>query len=432
MEVIRGPGSSLYGDSAFFGVINVITRRGRDIGGTEASASGGSFEDGQGRFSYGNTFSNGVEMVVSGSYGHSDGNARLFYPEFNTPTSNNGIADHRDAERVWRIFTSASWKDFALEGSFVERTKQLPTASFGTVFNDPRNETRDSVALVDLKYEHRFEDDLDLLARVGYDRGSEIGTYIYDNGLPNLVPNIDDFLSERMTMDLQLRRTFFGNNILTGGAALVENLKQNQKNSDTDPAATYLEDRRRGLDYAFYLQDEFQIRTNLIVNGGFRYDHFYTFGGTVNPRLAIIYRPWERSTVKLLYGTAFRAPSANEMYYSDGGISQVPSPNLKPETIASYELAVEHQIGRHVSASASGFYYKIKDLIQEATLPPGDPNAGAIQLENLVSAHAKGLELALKGSWASGFESRARPPATGRSHLPSKADLQILGTRTMA
>lgn len=407
VEVIRGPGSSLYGDNAFFGVINVITRRGHEMAGAEASASGGSLGSYQGHFNFGKQFSNGVEVAVSGTYQHSDGNPQLYYKEFDTPQNNHGIADHRDNEESWSLFTSAAWKEFTLEASFVERTKQLPTASYGTVFNDPRNQSKDNLATVDLKFEHQFENQLELLARIGYDRGTTIGTYIYDNGVPNLVQNIDNFLSQRVTGELQLRRTFFGNNTVTAGAQLVGNVDQNQKNYDLNPPATYLDDRRQGMDFALHIQDEYQIFQNLIFNGGFRYDHFYSFGATGNPRLALIYRPVEMTTVKLLYGTAFRAPSPIELYYSDGGLSQVPSPGLKPETITTYELVLEQRIGKHMAASASGFYYEIKDLIEEVTLPAGDPHAGAIKLENLGRANATGLELALKGTWGKGFEGRA-------------------------
>lgn len=406
VEVIRGPGSSLYGDSAFFGVINVITRRGHDIDGTEVAASGGNLGNGQGRFTFGKRFVNEVELALSGSYHHSDGNARLYYPEFDDPSTHDGIALHRDLEKSGNVFASISWRDLTFEGSYVDRTKIIPTAPYGTIFNHPQNQTRETRAALDLKYEHTTESELNLLARVAYDRGTTDGTYVYDNGLPDPVLNLDEFLSQRLTVDWQMRRTFFGNNTVTAGAQWVGHLSQAQANYDVEPAATYLDDHRSGSDYAVYLQDEYQILANLIFNGGFRYDHFYSFGGTVNPRLALIYSPLETTTLKLLYGTAFRAPSPNELYYSDGGISQVPSPNLRPETIATYELVLEQRLGQHLSASASGFYYNIEDLIREATLPPGDPNAGAIQLENLGSAKAKGLELSLRGTWAHGFEGR--------------------------
>jgi iron complex outermembrane receptor protein len=63
VEVIRGPGSALYGNNAFFGIVNVITRKGRDLDGVEASIYGGNFETYSGRFSFGQKFTNGVEML---------------------------------------------------------------------------------------------------------------------------------------------------------------------------------------------------------------------------------------------------------------------------------------------------------------------------------------------------------------------------------
>src|ERR1043166_798077 len=70
VEVIRGPGSSLYGNNAFFGVVNVITRKGRDLPGygVEVSGEAASFDTYKGRASYGRKFQNEVEMLLSGSW----------------------------------------------------------------------------------------------------------------------------------------------------------------------------------------------------------------------------------------------------------------------------------------------------------------------------------------------------------------------------
>ena len=223
-------------------------------------------------------------MVVSGSYYNSDGNARLFYQEFDTPANNHGIANHVDGERAGSIFGSFSWKDFTMECAIVEHVKQVPTASFESVFNDPRNQIKDDQAFVDLKFEHQFENDLDFLARLGYDYATTIGTYATDNGLPAPVLNVDDFLSQRLTGDLQLRRTFFENHTVTVGAQMVDNLEEQQMNYDVDPRTLYLSDKRHGLDYAIYLQEEYRILSNLIFNGGVRYDDFYAVGSTINPR----------------------------------------------------------------------------------------------------------------------------------------------------
>jgi iron complex outermembrane receptor protein len=82
VEIIRGPGSSLYGNNAFFGVINVITRKGRDMEGAELAGKARSYGTYEGRASYGKRFENGAEMLFSASYSDSDGHERLFYKEF--------------------------------------------------------------------------------------------------------------------------------------------------------------------------------------------------------------------------------------------------------------------------------------------------------------------------------------------------------------
>jgi iron complex outermembrane receptor protein len=407
VEVIRGPGASLYGDNAFFGVVNVITRRGRDIGGGEASAAGGSLGSYDGRFSYGEHLSNGVDLAVSSSYYHSDGNPRLFYKAFDTPAQNNGNAARVDSERAGSIFASASWKDLTLEGAVVEHMKQVPTGSFGVVFDDPQNQTKDDQAFADLKLEHHFENDLDLQARLGYDYANTIGTYVENLGLPQRVVNRDDFLSQRLTGDFQLQRTFLEKHTVTIGAQVFDNFEDRQRNYNVDPRLVYLDDTTHSLDYAFFLQEEYRILSNLIFNGGVRDDNFETFGSTVNPRLALIYQPASETTLKLIHGTAFRAPSPYELYYSDGGVTQVSNPKLKPEKITSEEVVVEQKMGKHLSGSASVFYNDINDLIEQTTVAPGNLYAGKIQLRNLGKANAKGLELALKGVWSGGFEGRA-------------------------
>ena len=100
VEVIRGPGSSLYGNNAFFAVINVITRRGRDLNGTELSGDASSFDTYKGRASYGKKFGNGLDLTVSGSLFTSEGHDRLFFKEFDSTNTNNGIAEHLDGRQT--------------------------------------------------------------------------------------------------------------------------------------------------------------------------------------------------------------------------------------------------------------------------------------------------------------------------------------------
>ena len=96
VEIARGPSASLYGTSAFFGVVNVITKSGRQLGGAQLSGSLGSFDAGAGRVTYGDRFSNGADVIISGTLSDSDGQD-LFFPQY--ADVNGGVATGLDYER---------------------------------------------------------------------------------------------------------------------------------------------------------------------------------------------------------------------------------------------------------------------------------------------------------------------------------------------
>ncbi|HWN95412.1 MAG TPA: TonB-dependent receptor plug domain-containing protein, partial [Methylomirabilota bacterium] len=121
VEVVRGPGSVLYGNNAFFGVINVVTRKGKQVNGAEVSGEYASFDTYKGRATLGKSFKSGVEFLLSGSIYDSAGQDELFYKEFNTPAQNRGIARNMDADSHGSFFGSLSYRDFALQGGFISR-----------------------------------------------------------------------------------------------------------------------------------------------------------------------------------------------------------------------------------------------------------------------------------------------------------------------
>ena len=67
IEVVQGPGSSMYGNNAFFAVVNLITRNGQAYQGGELAGSWSSFDTYKGRFSYGRKQDNGLEYLISGT-----------------------------------------------------------------------------------------------------------------------------------------------------------------------------------------------------------------------------------------------------------------------------------------------------------------------------------------------------------------------------
>lgn len=395
LEVIRGPSSSIYGNNAFFGVINIITKRGGDLKGAVVSGEAGSFDSYKGVFSFGKKFQNEVEWLVSGSYYDSAGPGRLFYPEFDDPETHRGIAEKADYENAYRYFSSVSYRDFSLEGAYSSREKGIPTGSFGTTFNDRRARTVDIPAYVDLKYQHQFGQGPEVMARVYYDYYDYHGDYPYD-----LVLNKDFIKGQQAGTEWQLNQKVFDRHTLTVGAEWRENLQQDQGNYDVEPRVAYLDDRRTSRNWGLYGQGEWVVLTNLLLNAGARYDQYNTFGDSVNPRLGLIYQPVEQTTLKLLYGTAFRAPNSYEFYNTGVGLKA--NPELQPETIRTYELVIEQALPFHLRLTASGYYYRIDDLINQE-LDSGD---GLLVYRNVDQVAAHGGEVELEGRYENGVRVR--------------------------
>jgi iron complex outermembrane receptor protein len=395
VEIVRGPSSSLYGTNAFFGVINVITKRGRDIKGAEGSWENSSYTSNKGRLTYGQKLSSGLEFIMSGSYYYSVGQQNLFYQEFNTPDQNNGVAHRMDQDTFHNFFAKASYGDFTFQGGYVGRKKRVPTASFGTIFNNGRDATVDNRGYLDLKYQHEFANQLTVKGRLYYDRYYYRGDFLIDNPPPTL--NQDFLTTDQAGGELTLVKRLFDKHKVTFGSEFRSQFRMDQSNKDFEPPATYLDDKRKSNVWAVYLQDEFAITNNLILNAGFRHDHYSTFGGTTNPRVGLIYS-WRGTTAKLLYG---RAPNPFEQFYVASSASKA-NPALQPEIIDTYELVLEQYVADHLRGSASAYYYEIDRLISQVT----DPSDGLLVYQNGNKINAKGLEFTLEGKWPIGLEGR--------------------------
>lgn len=404
VEIIRGSGSSLYGSNAFFAVINVITRKGRDVKGFETSGEAGSYETYKSRFSYGNRFQNGLEMLLSGSYYDSGGHDRLFFQEYDDPQTNNGVAEGLDYQRLGSFFAEISFRDFTLQGNYSQRKKGIPTASWGTVFNEDEY-FFDENAWADLKFEHVYDEQLGVLARISYNHSYFDGKYPYESGNANSgIDTYRDLTTGRwLRSEIQATKTLFDVHKVTGGIDYQYNLRQDQLNENESVADGVTIDDRRDSQYAgIYLQDEFPLLDTLTLNTGVRFDYYDLFGGTINPHGALIYNPFEKTIFKFIYGRAFRSPNAFELYYNDGGFSQKPNPDLDTETIDSYEAVYEQYLGKSYRGTVVVFYNSMKDLISLTT----DPGDGLLVFDNVDNVDAKGIELEMEGKWPGGHEGR--------------------------
>jgi outer membrane receptor for ferrienterochelin and colicins len=401
VEVIRGPNSSLYVASAFLGVINVVTKRARGLRTLSASAELASYGTFKTRMTYSNRFRSGLELLLSTSFYDSRGHEQLYFPEFDTPATNHGIAQDVDGDQSRQVFANLSYHGLALQAAYGWRDKFIPTASFGTIFNDPGSRTIDAPGYLDLKYDHKFGSDWGYRARLYYDHYVYEGIYPYDGSLsggPSRILNRDLGAAQRWGAEFDVSKKLWRNQTLIAGSEFRDNFVQNQDNYDIDPYFQYLKDDRTSKVWAVFAQDSIPIRHDLILDLGFRHDQYSTFGGTTNPRVDVIYSPLERTTLKLLYGQAFRAPTTYELY-ADGGGSE-PNPHLKPETVKTSEIVLEQSLRNNLRLTVSGYYYPIRGLI---SLGSGT-EPGLIMYHNSNNVDMKGVGLTLQKKFPSGLE----------------------------
>lgn len=426
--VIRGPSSALYGSNAFFAIVNVITTAGHLLNGAEGSLELGSLGTGRGRASFGRRLANGAEVAVSATAYGSAGQRLLYFKEFDTPETNHGIAANADRDRAGSVFGKAGLGDLVLGGAYQWRQKHLPTASFGTAFDDPDTRTLDQRGYLDLQYSRRFGNRLGCTARVYYDLYQYDADLMYapaeGDGLPPVL-NKDLGRGDWWGAELRLTRKFASAHRLAAGTEYRGNVRQEQRNFDVDPGFVYMDDHRTSKVWALYLVDEIGLLPDLTLSAGLRHDHYDGFGGTTNPRLGLVCTPSPGTTLKALYGNAFRAPNLYELYYSGSGLKA--NPGLKPEKIRSVELSAEQRIGAALRVMVSGFHNDMDDLISQQT----DETDGNSVFRNFEQVYARGIEAELIGAWANGTQARLgytlqRTRVDPGDQLPSNSPSQLV------
>jgi outer membrane receptor for ferrienterochelin and colicins len=399
VEIVRGPGSSLYGGNALFGVINVITRRPVQSG-AEVSAEAGSFGSFRARLTYGLSHPSGLETLLSVS-GFASAGQDLHSPDFDG-TPSGGWARGLDWDQSGSFLGKMSYQGLSLEIGGIRRDKSVPTAPYDTLFGDPRNQSTDSRLFVELKYEQSLLPDFQAMARLYFDEYFYAGRYPFaaDTTHPSTYLNKDDITGRWIGAETRGLTRIGDALTLVAGGEVKRHFQQDQRNFD-EGGETILDDHRQSTVWALYAQAESALGTGLQLDLGARYDHYDTFGGTLNPRAALIYNPWPSTTLKAIYGRAFRPPNLYELYYYQNSFSAA-GPPLRPEILHTEELVLEQQIGRSWRLTIDAYLAQVFDLVGWQS----EPGTGLFAFRNMGSVHAMGLEGQLEHRWPGGFSAR--------------------------
>lgn len=382
IEVVRGPGSAAFGTAAMLAVINVVLQQPETVADIEASVETGSHGHVAGSARGGGEAALGIGAAWSLSGFDTDGQD-LYFPELDTPATGGGRVSESDFESGRSGTAVLAMGGFRLDALSMEREKGIPTAPWDGDFGVPGTRTTDRWNLMGLRYERALGRGVSIAAR------GQVGHYSYDGVYPTDGELwMDSTDNGWWGGDLQMTWEQSARHRLTAGFELRDNTRADYRTFEEDGTELTYQDRPFRVRSAF-LEDELQIGENLILDFGVRHDDYPDAGSSTNPRLAVVYFPDRRTSVKLLYGRAFRAPNVYETRFGTDDDATKGNPGLQPERVATTELVVERTFRDTVSLGASLFRSRFDDLVEQRL----DPADGLYQYQNAAGATSTGAEI---------------------------------------
>ncbi|MGC9043220.1 MAG: TonB-dependent receptor plug domain-containing protein [Myxococcota bacterium] len=377
VEVIRGPLSSLYGGNAIFGVINVITR---SPDSQEFSFSSGSNDTYKGRLTLSYNSDENIKLMASATYYTSLG-TDLYFKELEARGYGDGRNYTGDYDRYPSFFAKGLAGNFTVMGGYIKRTKGIPTGAWDIIYNDKRNRSIDTRGFFELKYNQNFSNDIYTTSRVFYDFYSYEGHYIYEDDIQS---ELDTGALIGFELKGGVEKDRYNFDI---GLEFKDNLKQNLYVYNIN-AGEVLDFRHDSISTGLYTSLIYNLMENFRINLSGRYDYFEYYDNAISSRIALIYNPLKKSTIKLIAGNSYRPPNIYEVYYNDDNQTQKAPLHLNPEMVYQTELLFEHNFTDEFSGYASIFYSKIDDMIGFEI----DPTDKLIVAKNLPSVAVAGFE----------------------------------------
>ncbi|MEE8190890.1 MAG: TonB-dependent receptor, partial [Candidatus Scalindua sediminis] len=448
IEVIRGPGSALYGRNAFLAVVNIITKDTEDIDGFQWTASGGSYDTQNYNMLFGKEYG---DLEISGFFDYSDteGFSEIIEQDSLFPASfSKSPGRSKNRREKTDLNLKLGYKNLEINTKYMKKRRK-DYIGVGNALND-ETVLRDTYIFSELIYKLYLSERLDITPKVYYDQ------YNYD---PLFEQSPDGFTSSGVTypdgrkglttfkqrtigFESQFNYDVFEGNELTFGfqyewmhqhdvrsAFNFHPVTQAPLASQTDFSKDLPFTRRSATRqiWALYLQDEWNITKGIDLTVGVRHDQFTRFGGTTNPRFGLIWQFMEDAHLKLLFATAFRAPNFQEMFLTNNP-QREGDPNLDPEKINTYEIGLGYNFTRHVRGNINYFFNRIRERLILDTDPTPD------KFKNKGGARILGVEAELKADFGNDNYAYAnytfqKAADTDRNRLPSvpvhKANLGV-------
>jgi outer membrane receptor for ferrienterochelin and colicins len=380
IEVVRGPGSTFFGPGAFFGVIQVVSeapgsgppvRAGGDLASTGGATA----------FAHGSEKAGPVAASVHASVYDSEGRT-LRFEEFRETPSQGDVAG-ADGEQAYRAGLRARAGTAALDAQYSYRSKDVPTAPFGTVFDPADSDatdrrvtnTDDRRGYAEARW-HGGAGPIRIETRGAYDYEQYYGVYPYDDEGGEPFVSTDAGGGRWWTGETRLSFTGFSQKLTIGGEVANHHVEQSFDNEDD--GVNDFSDERDFTNASAYGVEQITFGELGLVSAGVRADRFGWLNDVaISPRLGVVVKPYPGGYTKLVAGRAFRAPSTYELFYNDGGLTQVAPESLEPETIWTGEIEHTHELDARSYLIGSLFGSQIRDLINL-----GINDTGLLEYEN--------------------------------------------------
>lgn len=424
IEVIRGPGSALYGADAYAGVINIITKSASDIQGTEVGLRAGSFDSADVWLQHGQRYGE-LSVAAYLRAGRTDGHGRRL--EADAQTALDGLfgthaslapGNMSTGYRAIDASVDLGWQRWRLRAGYKLRDDIGMAPGVASAL-DPVGRGRSERITADLSHT-----DIDVArdTRVGFLASYQFFTQqfpvplqlfppgAFGGSFPNGVFGAPNTWERHLRLSVVATHTgFSGHNLRIGVGRDDLDLYRTQELKNFTLSAgglplptpggavvefpvadSFLVPHRRVVNY-IYAQDEWTVARDWAVTAGIRRDHYSDFGDTTNPRVALVWDATLDVTAKLLYGRAFRAPGFVELYSINNPVVRG-NGALKPETMRTLEAAVAWQARPELQLNLSLFRYRMADIIRTREV-----GGGTSVFNNIGQQRGSGLEL--EGSW---------------------------------